>query len=378
MSATLKQVVDSLEAIAPTRYTEDWDNVGLLVEPTKPKRINRALLTIDLTEAVVAEAIDKKAELIVSYHPPIFDPLKRITASHWKQRIVAQAIEKRIAVYAPHTALDAAPGGVNDWLADGLGARSVFAIEPYSELPEGQQLKLVVFVPAKNVDDLRKALSATCCAGMIGAYEQCSFSLSGTGTFKGDGSTNPAVGKKDRLETVDEVRLEMVCSSWPYALQEIERTIRETHPYEEPAWDLYPLAPKAMEQVGQGRDVALAAPVTLNTLVGRIKKHLGLKKLRLAAAEPHRKGKRIDHVLLCAGAGGSVLSGRPADVYLTGEMRHHDVLEANARGISVVLCDHTNTERGYLPTYRGKIRKTLGGKIDVIVSRRDREPLEIV
>ncbi len=378
MSATLKQAVDVLEAIAPARYAEEWDNVGLLVEPTKPRRINRVLLTIDLTEAVVAEAIDKKAELVVSYHPPIFDALKRITAGHWKQRIVAQAIEKRIAVYSPHTALDAAPGGVNDWLADGLGARSAFAIKPHMELPEGQQLKLVVFVPAEHVDALREALAATCCAGMIGAYEQCSFNLSGVGTFKGDDSTNPAVGRRGRLETVDEVRLEMVCSGWPYALQEIERTVRENHPYEEPAWDLYPLAAKALERVGQGRDVSLNTPVTLNTLTGRIKKHLGLKRLRVAPAEAHRKGKKVDHVLVCAGAGGSVLGGRPADVYLTGEMRHHDVLEANAEGVSVVLCDHTNTERGYLPTYRGKIRKALGGKVEVVVAKRDREPLEIV
>ncbi len=370
MSVKLSAVLDALKEIAPLELAEEWDNVGLLIEPSKPKPIRRVMLTIDLTDAVADEAIRLGSDAVIAYHPPIFEPLKRLAGR------LASLAENRVAVYSPHTALDSAQGGVNDWLADGIGARSRYSIKPFSKTPILETFKLVIFIPRTHVDKMRSALAASG-VGHIGDYSSCSFNTEGFGTFIGGASAKPVVGQRGRLEKVEEIRLEMNCSDYSVNLQEIEKLIRQTHPYEEPVWDLYRLEPKRSELLGQGRDVMLNKPISLEGLVSRVKRHLKLKHVRVAKAD-HPLNTDIEHVCLCAGAGGSVLNGCGADVYLTGEMRHHDVLAANARGVSVILCDHTNTERGYLPVLKKKLLAKLGRGVRIDISKGDREPLEIV
>ncbi|MAE62312.1 MAG: Nif3-like dinuclear metal center hexameric protein [Planctomycetaceae bacterium] len=368
MAATLNTVLDVLDRIAPLSYAAAWDNVGLLLAPARPRRIERMLLTIDLAAPVVDEAIAARASMIVAYHPPIFEPIKRV---HGR---LAALIERRVAVYSPHTALDAASGGVNDWLAEGLGPGDVGAMESLPATDDLNDCKLVAFVPADHVDRMREQLKGL--AGWIGDYRECSFGVTGTGTFRGGPGTHPVVGQANRLERVDEVRLEMSCEG--AALPRIEAAIREVHPYEEPAWDVYRLAAKPTTHIGYGRSVALKRPARLATIVQRVKRHLKLSHVRVAAAKGHRRGGTIRNIALCAGAGGSVLGGASADVYLTGEMRHHDVLAAVEAGTSVILCDHTNTERGYLPVLKKKLAAELGRGVRIDVSKRDAEPLRVV
>src|SRR5688572_21889559 len=243
MPLALSHVTSLLETLAPLAHAEPWDNVGLLVDPgvdrrdrTKPPEVHKVLLCVDLTDEVLAEATEREVDLIVSYHPPLFEPVKRLRHSVPAERIVLGASRAGIAVYSPHTALDAAPGGVNDWLADGLGAgeRAPLSSEPGSAAPD---LKSVVFVPAANVVALRGALSAVG-AGVIGEYSECSFELPGTGTFVPGPTANPSVGKRGKLERASEVRLEMVCPR--AALGLVATVIEQVHPYEEPAWDVYP------------------------------------------------------------------------------------------------------------------------------------------
>lgn len=369
MSAKLQTVVDALGEIAPLNYAEEWDNVGLLIEPTRPKPVQRLLLTIDLTDAVFDEALLLKAQCIVAYHPPIFKPIARVAGR------IAQLLEQGIAVYSPHTALDAAPGGVNDWLASGLGRGRIEPIQPGAH-PDDNTHKVVVFTPVDHVDTMRAALSEAG-AGIIGAYTQCAWGTEGTGSFLGDDTTHPAIGKKNQLEHIQEVRLETVCPE--SALPHVARAISEHHPYEEPAWDVYALHPKPGPGIGQGRLLHLSKWTTLATIVRRAKKHLGLKQVRLAAAPQHENfDTLIGSIALCAGAGGSVLAGQSAAVYLTGEMRHHDILAANRRGASVILTDHTNTERPYLPVLADRLTDMLNGKVDIRISRCDADPLRIV
>ena len=267
MAAPLNAVVDALGELAPLAWAEEWDNVGLLIDPPGRRSVRRVLLTIDLTTAVCEEARRGKADLIVAYHPLIFAPLTRLVADVAVPRIVMQCVQAKMAVYSPHTALDAVAGGVNDWLADGLGA--------------GERAPI-----ARGPQHLDAAL-----------------------------------------------------------------------------------------EVGQGREVVLARPVALATLVRRVRQHLGLARVRTAVADRHRAGRKVARVLLCAGAGGSVLAGRDADVLLTGEMRHHDVLAAVERGASVVLCEHTNTERGFLDVFARRLRRRLGKDVGVALARADAEPL---
>ncbi len=371
MSVTLDQVVAAMQAIAPLELAEDWDNVGLLAAPTRPRRISRALLTIDLTEPVLDEAIARKAELIIAYHPPIFDKLTRLTAGN-KGRIITGAIENRIAIYSPHTALDAAPEGVNDFLARAFDARDVSPIQHHTTTPPTEELKVVVFVPHRSADKLCNAL-AQAGAGTIGHYTHCSFNTAGIGTFLGDDTTNPVVGSAGRLESADEIRMEMVAPR--AALPVITHAIDQHHPYEQPAWEVYPLEPRPLRDTGIGRLVTLRKATSLDNITHQIKQHLGLDHVRLAAPTPRRSIKTI---ALCAGAGHSVLAPVAADLYLTGEMRHHDVLAANARGTAVVLTDHTHTERPYLPVLKKRLIQQLSRAIAIDIAKRDREPLVIV
>lgn len=367
----LRKLLEILQQTAPEHLAEDWDEVGLHVGDQE-QNVSRALLCIDLTEAVLAEAVRKKVQLILAYHPPIFAPIKRLTMQHWKQRVLIECIRRRIAVYSPHTALDAAEGGVNDWLASGVGAGHVSVIDPVQELEV--MCKLAVFSPATHLDAIRRAMSQAG-AGRIGQYSDCSFNLAGFGTFRGSEQSNPTVGKAGRFETVEEIRLEMVCPD--HRLDAVIEALRTAHPYEEPAFDVYPLAPPANRaRKGQGRLVELDQAVSPITLAGRIKRHLGVTKLEVAFSA---KRKKLRTIALCAGAGASVLQqAADADCYLTGEMRHHDMLDAVERGVAVVLAGHTQTERPYLAHYRKCLAALTRGQVAWSVSRSDRPPTAIL
>ncbi|QHI68619.1 Nif3-like dinuclear metal center hexameric protein [Tichowtungia aerotolerans] len=249
----LKTLIQTLEEIAPLELAESWDNPGLLIEPLKTREISKVLLAVDLTDAVAREAVQKKADAIVTYHPLFFGGFQKLQKSDPQAHSAMRLIQHDIAVYSPHTALDAAPGGVNDWLADSLG--------------EG---------------------------------------------------------------------------------------------------DLY------CAETGGARIVELAAPVKLPTLGKRIREFLHINQVQTAQAND----RPIKTIALCAGAGISALKEIKADCYLTGEMKHHDVLDAVERGTSVILCGHTETERGYLKILRRLILTETEKTVEVILSRADTAPLK--
>ena len=377
MSRTLAEVVLLLERLAPLHLAEDWDNVGLLLEPSGAagRAVSRLFLCIDLGESVLAEAIEQRADFIVAYHPPLFKGLKRLRASAPEERVLVRALEAQLPIYSPHTALDAAPSGVNDWLARGLGPGKRRALAPFNA--KSGAFKVVVFVPRSHVDALRSALSRELGAGKIGNYSECSYELEGRGSFFGNAAAEPAVGARGRLEFAAEVRLEMRCE--PGALKDLGRVIAAHHPYEEPAWDVYPLALVPETDLGAGRLIELDTPISLPEAVARLKSHLGVSELRVASSGPQNAGAPISRVAVCAGAGGSLfeqVSG--VDLFVTGEMRHHDVLAKLRAGASVILSEHTHTERGFLPELAGRLVALAGGELDVIVSARDADPIQRV
>jgi len=376
MSRTLAEVSALLERLAPLDLSEDWDNTGLLLEPlgaaTRP--IERAFLCIDLSEIVLEEAIERGADLLVAYHPPLFRGLKRLRARSPEERVLLRALAAGLAVYSPHTALDAVQGGVNDWLARAFGAGSCAPLIAATATPE---LKLVVFVPESHVAELRNALSRELGAGSIGNYSECSYELAGRGSFFGNEAALPSVGERGKLEFVAETRLEMRCPR--SALPQLARVIAAHHPYEEPAWDLYPLLAPPRANVGAGRLLELDAPISLSEAVTRLKLHLGLDSVRVASAERHVAGTPLTRIAVCAGAGGSLFEKvQAADLFVTGEMRHHDVLAKLRAGSSVILSEHTHTERGYLPEFARRLQSLAGEQLEVLVSERDRDPLRTV
>lgn len=257
------EVLDILHEIAPLELAADSDNVGLLLQPrAKPGRVRRVLLTIDLTPEVAAEAIAGRADLVVAYHPPIYRPLKRLAADGGVQEGLLRVATAGIAVYSPHTALDAAPSGLADWLAE----------------------------------------------RMLG----------------GD-------------------------------------------------------APKELRPCGDGefgRVIELGKSLPFRTLLQRCKRTFGVRTLQVAA--PARPVRSVRTIVVAAGAGGSILRGVRADVWVTGELSHHDALAAVAAGTTVVLAGHSNTERGFLKVLQRRLREPLGGELDVRVARSDRDPFTVV
>jgi dinuclear metal center YbgI/SA1388 family protein len=275
VSATFADVLEALERLYPLVLAEPWDNVGLLVPPPAgvEGRCRRAVVTIDLGEQVLDEACAMHADLVIAYHPPLFKAQKRFDLAVPGDRVILRAIRAGIAIASPHTAVDAAAAGVNDWLADALG--------PGRRRP---------IVPARAA----------------------------------------------------------------------------------------PGAPMLPDVTGQGRYVELDPASLLEVLVTRIKQHLDLPHVRVAASDRHRRGEPVLTAAVCAGAGGSLFEQVGAvDLLWTGEMRHHDVVARVAAGTSVVLCDHSNTERGYLVRMAARLAGAVPG-LDVVVSGRDREPLVIV
>jgi len=362
---------NAMEAMAPLAFAAPWDNVGLLVG-RREAPVRRILLTIDLTAAVLDEAIAERIDLVCTYHPVMFRAIQRLTDQQPNSAILLRAIQAGIAVYSPHTALDAAADGLTDWLADAVGQGYRRPLVVSESLPATQELKVVTYAPLEVIDRLRDVM-ASAGAGRIGHYDHCSFAAPGTGTFRGDSSTHPAIGAKERFERVEEQRLEMVCPV--SALHVLISTLRQFHPYEEPAIDVYPLRAIPLAKVGGGRKVVLDEPATVSDLAERVKTHLGIDAVK--GADP---GKTVRHIALVPGSGGDFVEtalAQECDLFITGELTYHAALSAWTRGCAVILTGHSNSERGFLPILAGRLAERLDA-VDVIMSRADRTFFEII
>ena len=360
----LSDLLAILEDLAPTRLAESWDNVGLIAG-NPGQALSRVMLTIDYTPEVAREAAEQQVDCVIAYHPPLFSPVKRLLAPD----VVYDAIRRGVAVYSPHTALDVATGGTNDLLADVLGLENRQPLRLIE--PKAREFKLVTFVPE---DDLEKVASAlfSAGAGRIGRYTQCSFRTPGTGTFKGDQTTNPTVGEKGVYEKTSEIRIETVC---PIArLAEVLTALRASHPYEEPAFDLVQLAVPP-DKVGQGRIGDLSA-TAVPALLQRIKQELALTYLLVAGSTD----QTINRAAVLAGAGREHLKdaiAQGAQLYLTGEIPHHDALAAARSGMTVVCTLHSNSERATLKRLRDRLAERTRA-IPFILSNVDRDPFQIL
>jgi dinuclear metal center YbgI/SA1388 family protein len=335
---SLAEVIDHLEQLAPLQLAADWDNVGLLLGD-RAAAVARIMTCLTVTPESAGEAIDRRADLIVTHHPILFKAVKRLAGDTAEGRMLLGLARAGVAVYSPHTAFDNAPGGINDLLARKL---SLLNVGPLRAVAGPRRVKLVVFVPQSDLARVQDALFAAG-AGRIGEYSECSFRLAGTGTFHGSDAANPAVGQKGRREEVSEWRLEVVCPE--RRLDEVIAAMRKAHSYEEPAFDLYPLAAApGGGSGGEGRLGSLPAPLALGDLAAKVRQVLGCGPVQ-TVGEPAREVRRV--AIVC-GAGGEMLGDAlraRADVFLTGEMRFHDYLAARAQGLAAVLPGHHATER---------------------------------
>ncbi len=310
----IKEIVSALERFAPLPLQDGFDNAGLQIGLTEAEATG-ALLCLDVTEAVLDEAIALGYNLVISHHPLIFKGYKSITGRDYVERCILKAIKNDIVIYSAHTNLDNAQGGVNYKIAEKMGLKNLKVLEP----KENSLVKLVTFVPNAQADRVREALFAAGC-GSIGNYDSCSYNLKGEGTFRANEGTHPFCGTVGELHHEDEVRIETILPAYKKA--EVVRALLSVHPYEEPAFDLYPLQ-NDWGQAGAGVVGELAEPETELEFLKRIKKIFEVGCVR------HNKltGREIQKVALCGGAGAFLLPRAiraGADVFVTGEIRYHD------------------------------------------------------
>ena len=310
----IKEIVSALERFAPLPLQDGFDNAGLQIGLTDAEATG-ALLCLDVTEAVLDEAIASGCNLVISHHPLIFKGYKSITGKDYVERCILKAIKNDIVIYSAHTNLDNASGGVNYKIAEKIGLKNVRILEP----KENCLIKLVTFVPTAQAEEVRNALFTAGC-GYIGDYDSCSYNTEGEGTFHAQEGSKPFCGNIGELHHEAEVRIETILPE--YKKREVIRTLLLTHPYEEPAYDLYPLY-NSWAQVGAGIIGELEEAESELEFLKRIKKTFEVGCLK------HNKltGRLIQKVALCGGAGAFLIPqaiGSEADVFITGEIKYHD------------------------------------------------------
>jgi dinuclear metal center YbgI/SA1388 family protein len=364
----VQDIVRRIEELYPLGLAQSWDNVGLLVGDRR-KDVENILLTIDVTNDVVAEAKKLKTDLILSYHPVIWDGLKKVT-SEWPTRVVYELIRSGIAVFSIHTALDAAVGGVNDGLAEMVGIVDGKPLGDYVTWPAGEKYKLVVFVPIEFTPEVSNAIFAAG-AGAIGNYSHCGFSAEGTGTFLPQKGARPAIGRSGRLEKVTEARFEAIVPS--ERLADVIAAMKKAHPYEMPAFDVLKLYDSEM-RFGLGRIGELARPMRLPQIIRKIKRVTGARAVGLIGD----RNRLVRRAAVCAGTCGQIINlviAAKADLYLTGELKHHQALAAQEAGLSCICLSHTVSERFILKKIAKQLQKQVKG-VRITISKKDADPFE--
>jgi dinuclear metal center YbgI/SA1388 family protein len=365
--STVADIVDAVDRLAPFRAAEAWDNVGLLLgDAAWPVR--RVLVCLDVSEAVCREAARRRADLILAHHPLLFKDVDRLTSETRVGRLALALLASRRAVVAAHTNLDGAPGGLCDILAGMVGLRD---LKPLRAEPAGKRYKVVVFVPAKDLDPVRIAAFAAG-AGRIGNYAECAFAAEGDGTFLPGAGAHPAVGRRGRRSTVRELRLEFLVDD--RRLGGVLASVARAHSYEEPAMDVYPLH-AAPGPGGIGRVGRLARPMAAGRFADVVRKALGAKAIALAGPV----ARKIRRVAVVTGSGSGLADlvlATGADAYLTGELKYHEIEDLAAAGVTVILGGHYRTERLPLERWAPRLARSLKG-VEVRMSRSERESVEL-
>jgi dinuclear metal center YbgI/SA1388 family protein len=363
----IRTISEYLKSMAPLNLAEDWDNVGVLVGDESAE-VHRILTCLTLTADVAEEAVATGAQLVVTHHPVLFKPVKQIAASTAEGRMLLKLIQNSIAVYSPHTAWDNCPSGINQQLAEQLNLRD---IAPLRSRAVADQAKIVTFVPESDLKKVRQALWDAG-AGVIGNYRNCSFHLHGTGTFFGTEAANPAVGQSGQLESVDEVRLEVVCPL--KLLDAVLAALRTAHPYEEPAVDVFSVK-KVADILGAGRCGRLPSPMRLDDLCRAIGTNLRQPYVQFVGDS----SLMIERVGVACGAAGEFLRDAHragCQAFLTGEARFHSCLEAKELGVSLILPGHYATERFSMETLAKRLSEQFPS-ISVTASEKERDPVDL-
>ncbi|MWV45268.1 Nif3-like dinuclear metal center hexameric protein [Paenibacillus sp. HJL G12] len=373
MFAKGQTVIQYMELLAPKHlaYPDDKDRIGLQLGSLQ-KEIRTVLVALDVNDEVVDEAITAGADLIIAHHAIIFRPLKTINTDSPAGKVYEKLIKNDIAVYIAHTNLDIAEGGMNDWMAEALGIQHTVPIE---ETQREQLYKLVVFVPASHAEQVREAVLGAG-AGAIGNYSHCSFNAGGTGTFLPQDGTKPYIGTAGKLEKVEEIRIETIV---PQGIRNIVvQAMIKAHPYEEVAYDIYPLDLKG-RAYGLGRVGKLEQELSLADFAEVVKEQLDVPYVRVVGDLE----RVIKKAAVIGGSGARYYPAarfRGADVLVTGDVDYHTAQDALNAGITLIDPGH-NAEK----IMKAKVAEWMSAKLEkhryetkVIASTVDTEPFRFI
>jgi dinuclear metal center YbgI/SA1388 family protein len=366
-------MIDIVEQLAPQRLAMEGDRIGLqLGDPHKT--VKKILVTLDSSSPeVIDEAVQSEVDLIIAHHALIYRKLSHIRTDTPYGNGLAKLLANNIAVYVAHTNLDIAEGGVNDALAAALGLKDVEILE---RMHNQRLKKLVVFVP---VTHHKQVIDAMCGAGAghIGNYSWCTFNTKGTGTFKPEEGTNPFIGEQGRLEEVEEIRVETIVPE--QREHAIIQAMLQAHPYEEVAYDLYPLDIMGREY-GIGRIGLLSQPMSLRAFASFVRERLQVPGVRVCGP----MDREVRRVAVLGGSGQDWIStalARQADVYVTADLTYHMAQDAVTAGLCIVDPGHYGTERVMLEPLAEFLRKKCAEEnlaVEVIVSRVNTDPFAFV
>lgn len=368
MAVKCGDIIRFMEEFAPPKLAEDWDNVGLMVG-SREDEIKKVMVCLDVTPEVVEAAEAQNVNMIISHHPFIFKGLKRINSDDLKGRMIMNLIRKGINVYSAHTNLDVTCGGVNEQLSRVLGLKNLKNLKSYKT---ERLLKLVVFVPKDSVDTVREALGKAG-AGWIGNYSDCTFSTEGIGTFRPLEGTNPYIGSKGNLEKVEEYRVETIVSE--SIVDKVVSSMISVHPYEEVAYDIYPLELSGKEY-GLGYVGEIDEAVSLDKFIELVKERLDTPRLRVIG-DTDKKIKRV--AVFCGSFGNEIIGAvrAKADVLVTGDVKYHDALDMMQMGMCIIDAGHFNTERIVLPAL-AEVLKEKFKDIEVLCNNVEKDPFKYI
>lgn len=330
----LKDLCSYLDSVVPLSFQESYDNSGLQVGQPDDE-IKSALLTLDVTGDVIDEAIREGCDLIISHHPVIFGTIRSITGKSSTEKILLQAIRNNISIYSSHTNLDVVNNGVSKKLAEKAGLKNVSVLSPSAR----KLLKLVTFIPEKHFAPVSEAIFDAG-AGVTGNYDRCGFATSGTGSFRGGESTHPFVGEKGSIHFEKEIRFETILYS--HLRNKVVRALLEAHPYEEVAYDLYPIENESTNE-GSGCIGELDEPISEEDFLHLLSSRLDARSIR----HSKMRWQMVKRVAVCGGAGSFLLDkaiARKADALVTSDIKYHTFFEAESR-ILLVDCGHYETEK---------------------------------
>lgn len=333
------EIINLMDKWAHPYLIDKWDNTGFQIGDPK-KEVTKILISLDLDREILEKASDEKADMIITHHPIIFKPLKSITRLNYKEKLVYDIIREDIVVYNAHTNLDLTVNGVNDALASILNIKNT---QPLNISYEDTLFKLVVFVPRTHAHVIRKVLGNEG-AGFIGGYSHCTYNINGTGTFMPLEGTSPYIGDINKLEEVEETRIETIVEK--KNLDRILKKVLEAHPYEEVAYDIYPLKHRG-KTYGYGR-IGEIIRTSLKSFLDTVKEQLKVESLIVYG----NLNRDVSRVAVCGGSGASFIYDaytKDADVYITGDVKYHDAQFANELGMTIVDAGHYHTEKVILP-----------------------------